>query len=62
MAIQVCFELNDENMRRETNGLLEALTELNLDKGYIITSNQDDVLIMDNKTIELVSAWKWRID
>ncbi|MFW6282692.1 MAG: ATP-binding protein, partial [Minisyncoccales bacterium] len=36
-AIQVCYELNEENPERETNGLLEALEKFGLKKGLILT-------------------------
>ena len=58
-AIQVCAEINPENMDREVNGLIEALNFFNLETGYIITLNQDDELIKNDKKIILVSAWKW---
>lgn len=57
--LQVCHDLNSMNLQRETEGLFQAMTEFNLEKGYIITQNQTDVFKKDNLTIEVVPAWKW---
>ena len=59
MAIQVCYEIHDENQIREINGLLAALNKFNLDIGQIITFEQDDELIIEGKTIQIVSLLKW---
>ena len=61
-AIQVCLELNAENMAREVNGLIEALHFFNLETGYIITINQEDELIKDGKKVLLIPAWKWTVE
>jgi predicted AAA+ superfamily ATPase len=60
-AIQVCLEVNPENMDREMNGLIEALIFFKLETGYIITLNQEDVMIKDNKKVMLIPAWKWSV-
>jgi predicted AAA+ superfamily ATPase len=61
-AIQVCAEVSQENLPREVNGLLEALTFFDLDVGMIITLNQEDEIIQDDKKIKLIPAWKWFMD
>ena len=58
-AIQVCYELNDENMNRELNGLLEAMDEFKLKKGVILTFEQDDEFVKDGKRVVVKSVWKW---
>ena len=58
-AIQVCFELNDDNKEREIKGLQEALENLNLKEGLILTFNQEDELLVANKKIIVMPAWKW---
>jgi len=58
-AIQVCLEVHTDNMDRELNGIIAALEFFNLEKGIIVTLNQEDLLIKDNKTIQLIPAWKW---
>ena len=58
-AIQVCHFMNLENQTREIDGLVEAMTFFSLDKGLIITFNQEDVLIKNGKRIELIPAYKY---
>jgi predicted AAA+ superfamily ATPase len=41
-AVQVCFDLNPDNLDREMNGLVEAIKELKLKEGKIVTLNQRD--------------------
>ncbi len=59
MAIQVCYDLNEDNKKRELGGLLEAMRELKLKNGLILTFNQEDKLKMDNKEILVKPVWKW---
>ena len=58
-AIQVCTELSQETLPREVNGLVEALTFFYLEEGIIITMNQEDEIIQDEKKIHVIPAWKW---
>ncbi len=56
--IQVCWQLNAENIARERDGLLDAINFFGLEKGIIITLDQEDKIIVDEKTIEIVPFWK----
>ena len=58
-AVQVCYNINDENMKRELDGLKEAMTEFKLKKGTIITYDQEDDFSHDGFEIKLIPAWKW---
>ena len=58
-AIQVCTELSQENLPRELKGLIEALTFFDLEEGIIITMNQEDEIVQDEKKIHVMQAWKW---
>lgn len=58
-AIQVCFDFNDENKEREINGLLAALKEFSLKSGLILTYDQDDELLVDDRRIVVKPVWKW---
>lgn len=58
-AVQVCYELTPENLDREMNGLLEAMTELNLQEGYIFTMDQQEQLEKEGKKIRVIPVWKW---
>jgi predicted AAA+ superfamily ATPase len=53
-AVQVCFDLNPDNLDREVNGLMEALTSLNLEKGKIITVRQQDRYEKEGHLIEVI--------
>lgn len=54
-AIQVCWEINNDNMVREINGIKNAMAETGALEGTIITNNQEDYL----DGIDLIPAWKW---
>ncbi len=58
-AIQVTYELNEENEEREVKGLLEAIEAYNLKKGLIITYDQEKKIEVEDKMISVVPAWKW---
>lgn len=53
-AVQVCFDLNADNLDRELNGLIEALTLLNLKKGKIITVYQKDSYEKEGCIIDVI--------
>ena len=53
-AIQVCYELENENLDREINGIKE-LESWHLSKKLIITLNQEDSF----GDIQVLPAWKW---
>ncbi len=55
MAVQVCREVNNENMVREINGIKNAMLETGASKGIIVTNSQEDKL----DGIDLIPAWKW---
>ena len=61
-AIQVCHELNDENLDRETEGLLEAMADLNLKEGIILTSDQEELRKSGETTIIIKPVWKWLLE
>ncbi len=59
MAIQVTYEMNEDNKRHELDGLLEAMSKFGLDESLIITSNQEDEINIQGKKILVKPAWKW---
>ena len=61
-VIQVCYNFNRENKDREINGLLEAMNELKLSKGLILTYNQEDKFEIEGKKIILKPVWKWLLE
>ncbi len=60
-AIQVCLHIDDENFDREYNGLLDAMKNLNLQEGKIITLNQSDIFMEDDLTIKMIPASEFLI-
>jgi len=62
-CIQVSYDISDENTRqREIKGLIDALKYFKLDKGYIITAEQEEELQIENKQIIIKPAYKLLID
>lgn len=55
-AVQVCYNITDDNFNREYNGLVEALKLLKLQKGVLVTFNQRDTFEKDGFTVELIPA------
>jgi hypothetical protein len=60
-AIQVCKELTEANREREFNGLLEALNNYGLDKGFILTEDQQEIIKQDKLIITVLPIWKWLV-
>lgn len=61
--IQVCWSLQDKNTRkREINSLLAAMEETNLNRGLVITENEEDIIKHKGKTIEIKPAYKWLLE
>ena len=58
-AIQVCYTLNEQNKKRELNGLTEAMEFFKLKHGTIITLEQEETIKIKGKTIQITPAWKW---
>lgn len=56
--IQVCWHLNEDNEKREIEGLLVASLATGCKNCKIITYNQSKTLQYNNLTIEVIPAWK----
>lgn len=54
-ALQVCYTLDEDTLRREMKGLKEAMDAAGIKKGMIITLDQEDTF----DDIAVVPAWKW---
>lgn len=57
--IQVCLDLNTDNLDRELAGLHEAMDATNVSTGLILTLDQEERMIHGDKTVEVLPAWKW---
>jgi predicted AAA+ superfamily ATPase len=58
-VVQACYELNADNLKRELNGLKEAMDFFDLKEGTIVTMNQTDTFDEGDKKIRVVSANEW---
>ena len=58
-AIQVCYEINEDNKKREIDGLVEAMEKFGLPEGIILTHDQEDELEISGKTIRVFPTWRW---
>ncbi len=54
-AIQVCYELTDQNRKRELDGLQEAMRELRIQDGTIITYDQEE----SSDQVNIIPFWKY---
>ncbi len=54
LPVQVCYELNSENRKREIQGLQTAMASLKTKTGIIITFDQEE----SNDNIKILPAWK----
>lgn len=61
IAIQVTYELNDGNKKREFAGLLEAMHKFGLGEGLILTYDQDDDFDVEGKKITVRALWRWML-
>ncbi|MDD5621554.1 MAG: ATP-binding protein [Actinomycetota bacterium] len=60
--IQVCFDIGNEKTReREIKSLDQAMEELELNEGLIITYENEEIIKMNGKSIKIMPAYKWLI-
>lgn len=57
-AIQVCYEINHENKKRELAGLKEAMQTWRVKKGFILTFSQEEKI----DEIKAIPVWKWLLE
>ena len=58
-AIQVCYEITQDNKNREINGIIEVIREFDLEKGLIITGDLERDELVDGMKIHYKPLWKW---
>lgn len=62
-AIQVSLNLyNPQTKKREIQGVMEALNAYKLDRGLILTLEEEDVLNINGKKIIIKPVWKWLLE
>jgi hypothetical protein len=63
MLVQVCESLAEPQTRkRETAALSEAMAELDMKTGTIVTRNEDERIEAGGGTIEVVPAWRFLLE
>jgi uncharacterized protein len=60
-CVQVCWQVDDMNMKREIQGLKSALGFFGLKHGVIVTHNQTDLFEIEDISIKLIPARKYMI-
>ncbi|NLD28488.1 MAG: ATP-binding protein [Myxococcales bacterium] len=61
-AYQVCSNLDESNMKRETQGLISAMKSLSIKDGAIITLSQDKTIEMEGFKIKVMPASELMIE
>ena len=63
ILVQVCESLADpQTKKREMSALTEAMAELNIRSGILVTGNEDARIDTGRGTIEVVPAWRFLLD
>ena len=55
-CVQVCWQVDDMNMKREIHGLKSALDFFGLKEGVILTHNQTDLFDIEGTIVKLIPA------
>lgn len=61
-AIQVCWELNENNRKRELSGLAEVMRILKIQEGLILTYNQEDTEELEGHKIPVMPTYQWLLE
>jgi predicted AAA+ superfamily ATPase len=57
--VQVCYELTPDNLKREMDGLLEAMRFFDLHRATIVTFSSTDFISRDSYEIDVIPAHKY---
>lgn len=62
IAVQVCQSMNDpQTKKREIASLIEAMSELKIDRSFIVTRDEEERIETEYGLIEIIPAWKFLI-
>jgi uncharacterized protein len=59
LVIQVCYELDRDNLDRELDGLFQALSFFNQKSGLLVTLNQSDSFTKADMTARVIPVWEF---
>ena len=63
ILVQACESLAEPRTRkRENAALIEAMAEMGLKSGTIVTRNEDERIDVEDGAIEVVPAWRFLLD
>jgi len=63
LCIQASYDVSDsETLKRELKGLAEAMDYFHTDNGIILTAEQEDVVVFNDKRIKIIPVYKAFID
>jgi hypothetical protein len=63
LLVQVCESLAEPQTRkRETTALAEAMAELKLAAGTIVTRGEEEQIQIESGTIDVVPAWRFLLN
>lgn len=63
MLVQVCESMADQQTRkRETTALAEAMTELKMSQGIIVTRKEEEQIQVASGKIDVVPAWRFLLN
>ncbi len=61
--INVSYKIDDPVTRkREIDGLVEAMNYFKLSKAYLITSQEDQIIEIEDKKIFIIPLFKWLLE
>jgi len=61
--VEVCYSFDNFDVKKDhINKVFEALCELNLGEGLIVTWNHEETIVKNGKTIRIVPFWKFLIN
>ena len=60
-AIQVTYQLEEGNIKRELGGLSEAMKKFRVD-GLVLTYDEEKIVDVNGRKLEAVPIWKWLLN
>ncbi|MFH1199895.1 MAG: ATP-binding protein [Candidatus Micrarchaeota archaeon] len=62
LAVQVCWELTQDNRGRELAGLSSCMAALKIKRGLILTYGQEEDLVLEGRKVLVKPVWKWLLE
>ncbi len=58
--VNVAYQIEDkQTFQREITALTEGMRYFNLKKSYLVTSEKEETIEVDERSIEVIPMWKW---